>query len=159
MFTNKHVIIAMLVAPLLALLGWYAVGNWLGEKPAPARPGQAYPLVAKSNCRYPSGECELENNDLSLRITAGSAAAYSLELSASHPLESVLMSVADPAADPGPRIMQPLDDTGLRWRYAMLTAPRETDRLRVVVASAGSAYFAEASTAFLQASEAAWTSQ
>ena len=66
MFTNKHVIVALIVAPVLSVLAWYAVGSFTGEQPTPAEPGQSYPLVEKSNCRYPSGECELENEDFSV---------------------------------------------------------------------------------------------
>jgi hypothetical protein len=31
MFTNKHVIIAMLVAPLLAIMAWFAVDYFIGK--------------------------------------------------------------------------------------------------------------------------------
>lgn len=156
MLANKHVVIALIVAPLLGLFGWFAVGSFLGENPAPAQPGQVYPMLAKSNCRYASGECELSNNDLELRIRAENGTALALELIASHPLQSVLMSVTDPANDPGPTEMQRVDSQGLRWRFSLSAPPKETDRLRVVVGSAGSAYFAEASTLFLQRSEAPW---
>ncbi|MFK7828455.1 MAG: hypothetical protein AB8B57_01630 [Congregibacter sp.] len=149
MFTNKHIAIAVIVAPLLAIAGWYAVGNISGEKAMPAQPGQIYPLIASSNCRYASGECELTNNDLKLHIRAQGAGVLALELRASHPLEAILMSVTDPGTDEGPSAMLRLDSDGLRWSYPLQTPPRDTDLIRLVAARAGSSYFAQAPTVFL----------
>ena len=63
-----HVAIALIVAPILAILAWFAVGEIAGEEAKVAEPGAAYPLVARSNCRWASGECELHNNDLEMTI-------------------------------------------------------------------------------------------
>jgi hypothetical protein len=68
MWKNKHVIIALIVAPILSVLAWFAVGQIVGEKAMVAEPGAAYPLVARSNCRWASGECELHNNELEMTI-------------------------------------------------------------------------------------------
>ena len=68
MWKNKHVVIALIVAPILAVLAWFAVGQIAGEKAKVAEPGAAYPLVARSNCRWASGQCELTNNDLEMTI-------------------------------------------------------------------------------------------
>ena len=68
MWKNKHVVIAMIVAPILAVLAWFAVGAMVGEQADVAEPGAAYPLVARSNCRWASGECELANNELEMTI-------------------------------------------------------------------------------------------
>jgi hypothetical protein len=68
MWKNKHVVVALIVAPILAILAWFAVGSLVGEKAHVAEPGAAYPLVARSNCRWESGECELVNNDLEMTI-------------------------------------------------------------------------------------------
>jgi hypothetical protein len=43
MWKNKHVVIAMIVAPILAVLAWFAVGALVGEKAQVAKPGGAYP--------------------------------------------------------------------------------------------------------------------
>ena len=68
MWKNKHVVVAMIVAPILAILAWFAVGSMVGEKAQVAEPGAAYPLVVRSNCRWESGECDLANNDLQMTI-------------------------------------------------------------------------------------------
>ena len=66
MFTNKHVVIALIVGPILAILAWIGVGQIAGEKAAVAVAGNSYPLVEKSDCRYESGHCKLENEDFKL---------------------------------------------------------------------------------------------
>ena len=150
MFKNHHVITAMLVTPILAILAWFAVGTFVGEKPQPPQSGEVYPLVEKSSCRYASGLCELENNDLRLTLRFDDSAAAAMVLEASHDLESVLLSVASPEGDPGPRAMVATDDSGQRWRLLLAAPPGPRDRLRLVLSRRGTAYYAEASTAFLQ---------
>lgn len=68
MWKNKHLIVAMLVAPMLAIMAWFAVDYFVAEQAEPAKPGSMYSLVAKSNCRYDSGQCDLVNNDFKLTI-------------------------------------------------------------------------------------------
>jgi hypothetical protein len=150
MFTNKHVVVALLIAPLLSILAWLAVGNLLGDKAVPAAPGQSYPLIEKSSCRYASGFCELENKDIKLTLRLDESRGKSLELSASHPLETALMALAPASSERGPRAMQALDEQGLRWQFVLGDTVSPDERIRLVVSVAGSAYFAEASTAFLQ---------
>ena len=55
------------------MLAWFAVGAFLGEEPQQAAPGQSYPLVERSNCRYDSGHCDLHNEDMQLSITFATA--------------------------------------------------------------------------------------
>jgi hypothetical protein len=150
MFTNRHVIVALLVAPVLSVLAWFAVGSLLGEKAAPARAGTAYPLLEQSNCRYASGLCELRNKDVEIALRFVDAAGAALELSASHPLQRAVLSVGDPDADQRPRSMEPRDRDGMHWRLPLDGRPAATDRIRIAVAIGDSNFFAEASTTFLQ---------
>ena len=155
MFTNKHVVIAMIVAPILAVLAWFAVGQLVGEKPRKAVPGQSYPLVEKSNCRYASGSCDLENAEFRLRLSLEPMpTGYSLLLTASHPLQGVLFSVGETDVDTAPTMMRASDGQGLEWRLAMARIPGSSERIRVVARASGSSYFAEASTAFMVEREA-----
>ena len=74
-FTDKHVVIALLVAPILAIASWYAVG-WLAGDLAEsevAESGQAYPLLERSGCRYEGGECRVSNGDFILTLTVKEA--------------------------------------------------------------------------------------
>lgn len=150
MFTNKHVVVALLVAPVLSVLAWYAVGNFGGERAAPAQRGESYPLVEKSSCRYVSGFCELVNEDITLTLRMDATVGNALELTASHALDTALISVSLASDDPGPRAMRSLDSSGRRWQLPLSDTPSPRERIRVLISVAGSAYFADASTIFLQ---------
>ena len=151
MFTNKHVIIAMIVAPILSVLAWFAVGNLTGEQPHVAEPGNSYPLIEKSNCRYDSGTCDLENNDFKLALSfQESVSGNQLVLRCSHALEGVVMSVDLADGDAQPAGMRSADGQGLEWRMALDARPAADERIRVVASAAGSTYFGEAGTLFLQ---------
>lgn len=151
MFTNKHVIIAMIVAPILAILAWFAVGQFTGEQPHSAQPGVSYPLVEKSNCRYASGSCDLENADFKLRLSLQEIqGSREFILSASHALEGVVLAVARPGVQRQPSAMRAADGQGLEWRVAVADIPAADQRIRLVAHASGSRYFADASTAFLQ---------
>ena len=147
--TNKHVIIAMLVAPILGVLAWIAVGQFAGEKPHQAQPGRDYPLVEQSNCRYDSGACDLSNEDFRLRLVLDQSADAVLVLSASHPLDGVLLSVGTSEQNLPPAKMRAADGQGLEWRVLLGRIPSEQERIRLVATTGGSAYFAEASTLFM----------
>ena len=151
---NRHVLLALLVAPVLAVLGWMAMGMLAGERAAPARPGQDYPLLEKSSCRWASGFCELENEDfaLTLRVTADSV----LEVRSDHALEGVLVSIHDPAVPevPAPRSLAPMDAAGMLWGMPIAAPPAPGDRIRLVAAAGGSRYFGEASSRFTQSPDA-----
>lgn len=151
MFTNKHVIIAMIVAPILAILAWFAVGEFTGEQPHVAKQGESYPLVEKSNCRYHSGACDLENGDFKLRLSLQEGpTGPEFLLSASHPLEGVVLAVDTSEAQPQPAAMRASDGQGLEWRIALGTMPAADERVKLVARAAGSSYFADAATTFLQ---------
>lgn len=79
MFKNKHVIVAMIVAPILAVLAWFATGMLVDEKPHTMQKDNLYTLNVKSNCRWASGNCTLENEDVKIDIT-GKYTSYTLEL-------------------------------------------------------------------------------
>ncbi len=153
MFTNKHVIIALIVAPILSVLAWFMVGSLIGEEPAPAESGKAYPLVAKSNCRWASGACDLENQDFS--VTLRFTNTGTLKLTSRHPLQGVLVSVYDPGAENEmpPVSLVKTDGAGLAWHVLGIEPPAGEERIRLVASADGSQYYGEAATQFAQASE------
>lgn len=154
MFTNKHVIIAMIVAPILSILAWFAVGELIGEKPQPAQTGQSYPLVEKSNCRYESGLCDLQNEDIRLSLVFQEAVSGAqLVLRSSHALQGVAVSIGLPEDDEPPAAMRSADGQGLEWRVVLSARPAADERIRLVARAAGSSYFGEAGTRFLQPRE------
>ncbi len=149
-FTNKHVVIAMIVAPVLAVLAWFATGQFAGEKPHAAVPGQSYPLVEMSNCRYPSGACDLHNEEFRLRLGAVAEGSRELVLTSSHPLDGVVLGLSRPEEESRPTMMRAVGGQGLEWRLILGSAPQPGQRIRLVAMAGGSSYFADADTAFLQ---------
>lgn len=139
----------MLVAPVLALLAWFGVGELTSEQPAPAQAGRSYPLLERSNCRYDSGQCELRNEDLRLVLNYEPAEAR-LILSSSHPLNKALMSVGSDGQAEVPQPMLSLDAQGVSWALAMPALPNAKQRLRLAVQRAGVTWYGEAGTHFLE---------
>ena len=62
--------IATLMAPILALVGYFGINAILSEKPQAAEAGHSYQLVEKPNCRRSGGRCGLKNADFELNLTA-----------------------------------------------------------------------------------------
>ncbi len=150
MWKNKHVVVAMLVAPVLAILAWVAVDQLVAEKPHAAKPGEAYSLLARSNCRYDSGQCDLENGDfkLSLRPTGMAGPSVDIELVSKHALQSATIGLADAGA--APSAMSATDGTAVHWTAAISRPPRDNAMLRIAVIAEGTTYYAEVPVVFLR---------
>lgn len=149
--TNRHVVVALLVAPVLAVLAWFAAGELFGEKPHRAVAGQAYPLVARSNCRYDSGVCDLHNEDM--RLTLGyqqNSDGSALLLTSQRTLSFAMAAVAAQKETAAPVPMVPLDNSGKRWSLELVAVPPRERRLLIVVEAAGSRWYGDASSAFLE---------
>jgi hypothetical protein len=156
MWKNKHVVIAMIVAPILAVLAWFAVGALVGEKAQVAKPGGAYPLVARSNCRRESGECDLVNNDLKMTILPLELGTQytRLSLDSEFPLAQAtfgLLSggnevVADAEHDASP-------DAAAQMTVTIPAFADPEAMLRVAVKVQESLYFAEVPVVFMRPEE------
>lgn len=147
MFRNKHVVIALLVAPLLALIAYFAVDSIVAEKPQKAVAGSSYPLAAKSNCRYASGRCSLVNGDLRVEIHSVDNA---LLISSSHAASIVRAALLDAEQvneyhlDPRPV------GNNHQWQSELPDIGVLQMRLRIAVVVAGSHYFAEVGLLFTE---------
>jgi hypothetical protein len=150
-FTNKHVIIALIVGPVLATLAWVGVGQIAGEKAAAAVSGKSYPLIEKSDCRYESGHCKLENEDfkLVLRIERRGIDTV-LVLKSAHVLDGVLVSVAEPGREINPSTMRASDAQSTEWVVSLKDVPTPAQRLHLVASSGGVQYFGDAATLFIK---------
>jgi len=150
MFKNKHVVVAMLVAPVLAIMAWFAVDHFVGEKPHVAKPGEAYSLLARSNCRYDSGQCVLVNGDfeLTLRPMDMAASSINIELVSKHSLQSATIGLADTGAPPS--ALAATDSTALHWTAAISRPAGGNSTLRVAVVAEGTTYYAEVPAVFLR---------
>ena len=153
MFKNKHIIAALIVTPILTIIAYFAVDYVVSEKPHKAEAGASYELVEKPNCRYASGLCDLENEDLRLSLRFDTSPGPAMELRASHALDSVLLAVSPADAQAPPQAMLAQDAQGRLWRLQLSGQPGVDDRVQLVAAAGGSRYFAEAATHFLQVEE------
>lgn len=119
---SKHLVIAMLMAPVLALISYYAVNALEGETPHAAKAGQSYQLAEKPNCRRGGGNCSLKNGDFELALSFEwlEDGRMLLQLGSAYPLDGVLVSlVENEADDKQPVEMLPAGDDGLNWSLDM----------------------------------------
>jgi hypothetical protein len=152
MFKNKHVVVALIVAPILAVLAYFATGMLVGEKAQPAQAGKTYPLIAQPNCRYESGRCVFYNNTFKLTISPQEITddLFLLVLESDYALQNVMGAVVqqiDDAAEPQP--WQREDDVGKRWRLALPEGARDKQLLLVVDAQ-DSRYYGNTALRFLR---------
>ena len=155
MWKNKHVVVALLVAPILSILAWYAVGNLVGEKPHAAKEGSVYTLVARSNCRYASGSCDLHNREFKLTLTPDMLAVSSvaLTMTASHSLQSAAMGLVEDGSPKAPAPMTSTGDDGKEWQ-GLIPRPSTPDAIiRIAVTAQGATWYAEVPTVFLEPEE------
>lgn len=158
MFTNKHIIIAMIVAPILAVLAYFATDFAVGEKPHAAIPGQSYELIANSNCRYESGKCTLRNGELQLDVRAEKLenSQWLFTLTSNNLLKAAAMTIAP--ADDIEIVPEPMElvetnvenNEGVKqtWQLQIGEFDKENDKLRVALAAGESFYFAETEAIF-----------
>lgn len=140
---------------MLGVVAWFAVGSVVSERAAPAVPGESYPLIARSNCRYESGLCDLENSSLKLTLRPVADSPGELELSSTHALDSALLAVGK-SMEGSPVLMRAVGSSGRQWRLRLPIRVAGTSAaesvLRLVVTANDSRYFVETSTAFLTGS-------
>ncbi|KJY84944.1 hypothetical protein TW84_21910 [Vibrio neptunius] len=153
MFKNKHFIVALLIAPILSIIAYFGTDMAVSEKPHAAKEGQSYKLASKSNCRYTSGLCDMENGDFKVKFRSERLTEDSLELSlhAAHALQGVKLSlVSSEHQNAQPIDMQPADQAGQNW-YIRLPKPTSADNwLRVAIQSDGTLYYGETQTVFVK---------
>lgn len=154
MFKNKHVIVAVIVAPILAILSYLGVDQLVSEKPHAAMQDASYPLAAKSGCRYASGECRLENGEVKITLKPGIAtgAGTSIELVSSLPIDGARVAVVNGSEESEPVSFVAEDKDQRIWSVDISRAASETSLLRLVVSSGDSVFFAEVESVFLHQS-------
>ena len=151
MFKNKHVIIALLVAPMLAIMAWFAVDYFVAERPQPPAAGQSYPLVAKPSCRRLSDGCELSNTDLTLTlvVTRFNGNGADVELTSVVPLGLAQAGIANDGSDEGlPATLESTDSEGLAWQGNVSGRIDADTSMRVLVRANEAIFYAEVPVTF-----------
>lgn len=153
MFRSKHFITAMLVAPVLAILGYFAVDFAVSEDPEVAREGGQYKLAAASNCRYESGQCTLSNGNFELEVEVGPGPSGEpmLHLESAFPLEGVQAAwLEDPTQERKPTALLNQDEANRLWSMPLAESPASDGELRLVAKARGSLYYAQTGTRFIE---------
>lgn len=149
--TNKHFVVALIVTPILAVLGYFAVDIFVAEQPHLAKSGTNYELIEQSNCRYNSGQCKLKNGNFELHLKTDwlPQNKVMLHIESLHPLNGVKVASLSATGKEGqPLDMKPVDNDGKHWQAEMLAIAPGEDRLRLVASAKDSLYYADASTTF-----------
>lgn len=152
MFKNKHFIVALLVAPILAIIAYFGVDIAVSEKPHAAKKGQSYKLVSKSNCRYTSGLCDMENGEFKIQFRSENLNTQSLDLSlkSAFPLAGVKLSLVQSQDQQGnPTDMIASDSTSQNWRISLPAPTSDEDWLRVVIQADETLYYGDTQTRFV----------
>ena len=150
-FKNKHVITSLIVAPILAIISYFAVDYYVAEVPHKAKDGQLYKLLAKPNCRWESGYCDLVNGNLELLITTNSLnyGQNYLHLRSETPLQKVNFSLVNQKnSQSSPKSMVPADAAGTSWQSSLIQI-NKTDYLQFAVQAGGSTFYVEVPAIFV----------
>jgi hypothetical protein len=149
-FKNKHVIASMIVAPILAIISYFAVDYYVAEVPHKAKDGQLYKMLAKSNCRWESGHCDLVNGDLELLVTSDTQQYGNnhFRLKSETPLQEVKFAlVSEQGAHSQPELMRLVEAGNKLWQSSLVDV-RRSDYLQFVISVSGSVFYAEVPAIF-----------
>ena len=144
--------IAMLVAPVLALLSYFAVDHYVSEKPHQAKAGKSYKMIERPNCRYTSGKCDLENGgfEVGLKVEMLQENKMLLKLDSNFALDGAKIAILQTQnSDPIPVEMQPRNNNKT-WEIKINQPASEESRIHLVMAIGESYYFADTSTKFFR---------
>lgn len=150
-FKNKHLLLAMFIAPVLALIAYFATDHVVSEKPHAAMQGNSYKLAAKSNCRYQSGQCTLQNGEVevNVRVERIQGSLNELILQANMPLQAALVSFVVGDDETEPAVMQRAVSEENTWHARFELVEPEKSTLRLALELADTVFFAETPAIFI----------
>jgi hypothetical protein len=150
-FSNKHIVVALLVAPILAIGTFYAIDMLVGEQPHVAEEGREYPLMEMPGCRWDGGYCSLENNEFKLGLAVEWPAEDRIALTviSEFPLQGIKVAVAQESGfTPPPVEMTAISDDSRTWAAELDFDGPGGQRLRLVASAKESLYYGDASLTF-----------
>lgn len=152
MHKNKHVVIAMIMAPILAVIAYFAVDSLVAEKPQAAQAGGSYALASLPNCRYPSGGCTLKNSEFKLELTIDNIGVnvFTLKLESKHPLQGAKVAFVENPSDTGKPIDMQSDNQQLNWSTQLEGTINPESKVQLVVAANDAFYYGQAELVFSQ---------
>ena len=144
-------ILAMFVAPVLAIMAYFSVDYIVSEKPQAALQGSSYKLAAKSNCRYQSGVCTLKNGDIEVQLRARRVGDKEVELTIFSELrmQNVIISYVDDDIVSEPIQMDAATAEVENWQVRLYLGDPEKSTLRLALTISDSMYYAETTAVFI----------
>ena len=153
MLKNKHFLVALIVAPILAILAWFATDIMVSEQPIKPEIGQSYSLAEKANCRWASGLCELKNNDIELSIKTTLLRGENevlIKLESNVQIEGAIITLLSKGEhEMPPKNMQAKDNSGLNWRVILPWQADSKNRLRLAIKHRGVFFYGDVATIFM----------
>ncbi|WP_185233917.1 hypothetical protein [Teredinibacter franksiae] len=149
---NKHFILAMFIAPVLAIIAYLAVDYKVSEKPKSAIQGGSYKLAANSNCRYQSGICTLRNADVKINIRAERKSTHliGLTLISELPLQNVVVALYDGEQESPPeRLASSNSEAAEGWYAEVKINDPAQSYVRLAAQIEGATYYAEVPAVFV----------
>ncbi|MDB4575628.1 hypothetical protein N9112_01570 [bacterium] len=148
---NKHLILAMFVAPTLAIIAYFSVDYVVSEKPQAAIQGGTYKLAAKSNCRYQSGVCTLKNGDIEVKLHARRIDERMVELNmhSGLPIQNAIISYVVGEFTSEPVAMDTESAAASDWYVTIELPDPENSQLRMALSIADAMYYAETTAVFI----------
>ena len=141
----------MIVAPILAIMSYFATDYLVSEKPHIAKDGSIYTMRIKSNCRWDSGKCTIDNEDITLHIV-GKKTNNLLFLNVS---SNVLLSSIKVAfnKENKPQEMSATKGDHLKWNISLplpLPLSNKNEILNFAIVINKSIFLAQVSTIFIE---------
>ncbi|WP_457667573.1 hypothetical protein [Thiolapillus sp.] len=136
--SNRHIKLAIILAPLLAIGGYILTGILLEEK-IDAQPGTAKAMTLQPDCHLLSDKCELLHREIAANIAIeekrGKQIVY---LATSVAIRGALLSAGDSRP-------QPMTNRGTakRWKLELDHSVAEGTPVRLALAGKKHQYFAE----------------
>lgn len=150
---NKHLVVALIVAPILAIIAYFGVDYLVKEKPHQAIAGEEYPLLVKSNCRWASGECTLQNGQVKINIVATEEVTGQtlLSLASSEDVSGVKIAlVAEGNAGQPQDMAYNKQEEQDQWLMRLPANAQQTDQIQLAILISQSIYYAETGLAFIK---------
>ncbi|OBT16439.1 hypothetical protein A9264_11550 [Vibrio sp. UCD-FRSSP16_10] len=151
MFKNKHFIVALLVAPILAVITYFGIDIAVSEKPHAAKHGESYKLASKSNCRYTSGLCDFENGEFKVQFRSEKLTDNTLDLtlSSKFPLQGIKVALTGSEQTQQPIAMTSTNKDMRHWAISLPVTNIKDKSLRVAIQADDTYYYGETDTTFV----------
>jgi hypothetical protein len=137
--SNRHVKLAIILAPILAIGGYILTGIYLDDK-IDAQPTMDKPLALQPDCHLLTGVCELLHREIAVNVAVEEKNGQQLfYLSTSTPIKGALVAFSDRQE---PRPLYRRGDKR-KWVLDIRDPVHQGQRAKLVISGDKHRYFAE----------------